>query len=322
MQQDAAPKNNRQQRQQRQQQQNYSRPRTYGTGYQPCGSMEDPPNNVQSLAVSRCREQHPPQYQRARQALQQDIMPQQQQFEYSWYYLDARGQEFGPLPSSAMRELYESGYFPPGRALLVRMPHWSHPMPVGDIWPDGRSHPFSSFGDSPSPQVRSGRPSRRHHFAEQPCMQPDASLDFVQDMMPMESSQFLNHRGRAYPSYGEQPSPLAPSRGGRFVGPSGPNSRGGPCAGKGCWHHGKGPAPSAPGNRDSVETSLPAQPDPWLENSSEPALAPMRARLSLWDDLPNSGYERPRGCPSGGRNSLQGPRQHHQLYPTQKHQHQ
>ena len=119
----------------------------------------------------------------------------------NWFYLDAIGQEFGPVPTHGMRELFLGGNFPPGRDLLVRMAHWTHTGSVGELYPDGE--PF----DGP------------------PCVSPMRPQPCVPHWQ--QQGQWNGHNGHEYhgPSQSEawMPNTASGFKGGGFHQPSGRN---------------------------------------------------------------------------------------------------
>jgi len=298
-----------QSQQQQQRQQQHPQQHMYG-------AREDPPYNAHHLEVSRCGEQHSPLQQQPQQQQHRTWQPPQQQgrppqrpMEDSWFYLDARRQEFGPMPTSAMRELFEGGYFPPGHALLVRQPHWANCVTVGDLWPEGGGPPFSEVLALPAPPAQPARPSGRRQLTDQPWMQ--------MDMMPGQS-------------------PL-PNDSMRFSGSCGPGGGSGPSRpnGKGGWQRGNDPQTGGNhGSRAELTShannnNLRCRPqgaavDSWA-SSSEPFLAPVPSQDSSWDGWSGPGPGRPRNGPNGRKPKRWPQNQHQQQLqlppPQQQQQH-
>ena len=78
-----------------------------------------------------------------------------------FYYLDVRGQEFGPVPEVAIRRMFASGFFPAGRGLLVRQEGWNQPASVGALFPQGFGlEPFATRLPLPFAMYDDGK----HHF--------------------------------------------------------------------------------------------------------------------------------------------------------------
>lgn len=141
-----------------------------------------------------------------------------------WYYLDSRGQEFGPFRAEQMRRWSDGGMFEAaGDQLLVRLPQWSTHHRLSDLY---GGNVGAYYVERPSVPTHSGSSSRRsrspyrqHHVSngDRGCYMQHAPVH-----SPSHAAVPHSHYPPPPTGYGPPPSsyPPPPSHGGYRPPPS------------------------------------------------------------------------------------------------------